>query len=373
MKRGETINVVGIETRSIFEARFEELFGYRHAVLFGRARSAIAALLEIQSSGGTFVVPSNISPILHVVGHDSGWKTRLCPVDPRNGLASDAELAEIVRGETGHGLVMPTHLYGFVQEYPETLVAAKAKGWFVLENDTLATKARLDASAPQRAFGDALVVTFSGGKTIEAGGGGAILTDDTSLARDLARAAAAFPPLDRLGQAREEWMLSLRLHLRKGFPGGPSVTGLSEHLITAESQNLRYGFATDLRQPLSDSLSGLKDTVMFRRDRADAWRRKLERLTSAIEFPPVAQPVPWRFVCRVPRIRDRVASALRAAGIDAGINYPPLTDSFPTTLADQVSAAADQWGREVLNLWLTPDYDDARMDQAADIMEQALS
>ena len=77
-------------------------------------------------------------------------------------------------------------------------------------------------------------------------------------------------------------------------------------------------------------------------------------------------------VCRIPGHRDAVATALRDTGIDAGINYPPLTDSFPRSLADQVSPSAEQWGQEVLNLWLSADYDADRIGRAVAVLERVL-
>ncbi len=70
---------------------------------------------------------------------------------------------------------------------------------------------------------------------------------------------------------------------------------------------------------------------------------------------------------------DRPAHPLRAAGFDAGTNYPPLTTHFPASLAGQQNADADAWGERVLTLWLEPAYDDARIDAAVAVIERAIS
>ncbi len=356
-------------------SRLGDLFGYEYGVLFGRARSGIAALLETLHAGRdfTFVLPSNICPVLFTTLAHCGVTPRLCPIDPLTGLAADATMAAIVGQCAGSGLVMPANLYGYNAPYPETLEAARDKGWFVLENDTMATKARLTASAPRTAFGDALLVSFGGGKTIDAGGGGAIVTDDKALAGELRKKAALYPPLDALAHAREEWILAFRLHLKTGYPGGPSMAGLNEDLMGAESANLYYGFPEPLLEKLSVALDGLEQRVFSRRERADYWKSKLSSLAGAVTQPALPQPSPWRVVCKIGGHRDRVAIRLRENGMDAGINYPPLTDSFPNLLADQTHADAERWGREVLNLWIEPDYAKARIDKAVAIMERALT
>lgn len=176
------------------EARVADLFGYSNAVLFGRARSGVVALLSVLGLGpeAPFVMPSNLCSSLLLAVRSSGAKVELAGVSELNGLASDMTLVATMKQCAVPGVIMPAHLYGFVQPYEQTLSYAKAHNWFVLENDTIATKARF-GGASRSAFGDALLVSFGYAKTIEAGGGGALLTDDVALARELRLRAYSFP------------------------------------------------------------------------------------------------------------------------------------------------------------------------------------
>src|SRR6185436_18460748 len=102
-----------------------ELFGYSHAILFGRARSGITTLLETLSHGNTPVIlPSNICPavLTSIVG--SGCKPLLAPVSIGNGLPEDSTIAALIMESTQKGVAMITHLYGFHKTYPLTLRAA---------------------------------------------------------------------------------------------------------------------------------------------------------------------------------------------------------------------------------------------------------
>jgi len=311
-KRPAALGDAAIEssaTRSILrlEARLADLFGYAQAVLFGRGRAGLAALMQGIGPGGTLVLPSNICPVLHVVAHAGGWHTRLCPIDPRSGLADDRAMADLIAAGGARSIAMPANLYGFTADYPLSRAAARERGWLMLENDTMASRGRPWNGGKRTADGDALLVSFGAGKTIEAGGGGAILTDDDALADELRHTTESFPPLDDLARAREDWTLAFRLLLKQGFPGGPPMAGLSEHLLAAESRNLRHSFVEDLGEPLSRALDEAAEIVKSRREKADLWARALAPLAGAIKPVELEQPAPWRLA----RIRFNPGRILR--------------------------------------------------------------
>jgi hypothetical protein len=54
--------------------------------------------------------------------------------------------------------------------------------------------------------------------------------------------------------------------------------------------------------------------------------------------------------------RTAIVEALRAAGLDVGTNYPPLTGH-------------NEWGDTVLNLFVREDYDRTDIQKAAEIIK----
>jgi hypothetical protein len=127
-----------------------------------------------------------------------------------------------------------------------------------------------------------------------------------------------------------------------------------------------------LTEPLTEALDRIGEIAARRRDRAARWRSSLHRLGDALVDPGLDQPLPWRVIRRVPERRQVIVSALRSAGFDAGTNYPPLTDEFPIELGSFSDADAAEWGAQVVNLWVTDDYDDDRIEAAIDVMARAL-
>ena len=355
------------------ESRLAGGFGLAEAALFGRARSGFAALLDILGAGRdyTVVMPSNICPSVYAVPCEAGAKTALVDIDPANGLPSDSAMAEAVRTAKGSGLVMVTHLYGFVQDYPETIKASKEHGWFVLENDSLATKS--EAAGGGEPFGDALLVSFGYAKTIEAGGGGAVIANDNALVRDLRSRAAAFGPIGSEALSGDHKLMLDWRRARKMPLVDPARAAVGENLLKTEIRLLRYAFSNDLLDPLNTALSALSENIVERREAAGYWGEALARLGTAVVAPDVLQTAPWRVIRRIPGARDAAVGALRERRYDAGTNYPPLKHLFPTRLADTAYPGGETWGREVINLWTGRDYGRERIEQACDVIAQAIS
>jgi dTDP-4-amino-4,6-dideoxygalactose transaminase len=338
-------------------------FGASHAVLFGRARSAVTCLLDVLGmTHAPVLIPANVCPAVVNAVLAAGARPVLLPVTAQNGLVGDAVMAAAIHPGQ-RGLAMPCHLYGFRAGMGQTVAAARTAGWFLLENDSLATCAIAGRSAA-----DATLISFGYAKTIEAGGGGAMVLDDGALAAELSRVAVPYPPLDEAAEARERWFMETRRHLRNGPPGRFALTRAAETLVEVELLDSRLGFPDRLAAPVATALAALDDVVAQRIAVREAWDRALAPFLPALA---VDQPIPWRLI-RVlePQSRNRVVHALRQAGFDAGTNFPNVAAAYPTLLP---AATEDPWGETVLNLWLSPDYTPDRIAAAAAIIAKELN
>ncbi len=359
--------------RHAIEGRLAGLFGYGEAVLFGRARSGLAALLGVTGGGGiSAILPATICPSVYATFRSVGARVLLAEIEIETGLASDAMMADLVMRTPGRGVVMPAHLYGFVAAYPRTLGVAHERGWLVVENDAFATKLRTDNGHTQEAFGDVMLVSFGHEKTVDAGEGGAMLVNDPRLAAELREMEARLPRIDRRAHEVEAYFTRIKRLLRTRVPQGPSLAGLCEHLLFHEFSELNYGFDDGRCETLEAALDEFGENVRRRREKAALWRRHLRSCGGSLHWPTRKQPVPWRTIVCVHGRRDVVAGALWREGFDAGINYPPLTDFYPTSLAGQACSGAQAWGRDVRNLWVTDDYDEARIRAVADVIKRSL-
>jgi dTDP-4-amino-4,6-dideoxygalactose transaminase len=354
---------------SSIEHRLGRLFGYEHAILFGRARAGLAAVLEeVGGRNSAVVFPSNVCVAVLAATVAAKKAPRLAAVSPQSGLADDDRLAEAIMTVPKPGIVMPTHTYGQLAEYGRTRQLAAERGWFVLENDSLA--ATISREHRFRAFGDALLISFGSGKTIDAGGGGAILTNDKALASALARRASQWPVFDAADDAMESNLVLARRHLQ-----ALGRETMSESLLDLDVACCRQAFNI-LQEPRVAIALDEFDTKNARRlARLARWGADLKTVAAELSAPMVPTPTPWRAVFRFAhsQLRDAVVNALRRSGFDAGTNYPPLTDFFPNLLRGQSHADAERWGQTVMTLWLDQTYDDPRIAKAAAVIEMTVA
>lgn len=355
---------------SELEPRLSHLFGAEYAVLFGRARSGlVAALGETTPLGAPVIIPSNVCSVVLAAVVAAERQPVLAPVSAELGLVDDCVLAKIIEAHDGHpGMVLITHLYGMVQSYPMTESAAQRAGWRILENDSLAATA-LSPGGTCVTSRMGLLVSFGTGKFLDGGGGGAIMTNDHSLAIALLRRAAAFPVFNDAAAHIENHVLLARRHLTAlGIPEA------SEPILAIEAANCRYSFDPRLCEPLLSAIDALPVEYARRMERLEVWRTILGDVARELSVPHIPVQAPWRAVFRAgsPRLRDGIVAALRAAGFDAGTNYPPLWNCAPRLVGTQQLPSGDCWGASVLTLWLSDTYNRPRIQAAADLIKKTI-
>jgi hypothetical protein len=221
--------------------------GYPEVIGFPRARDALAAWCEI--TGEKIRIPTNCCSAL------LPFASELVPIDPETGLAP-----------------VPVQLYGYRQEFPE------AK----LEIDPLMT------GLLGQPFAESTIVSFGYAKTIDIGGGGAILTSNKYLADEL-REFGFFPPI--------------------------------------------------LYQSLQHALENIHDTIMMKK-----WEYEEIENSAAkyVERLPDRPTLPWRFVAKTHDI-GAICRMAELANYKVSCNYPPLPGV--------TDPGAIQWGKEVINIW----------------------
>lgn len=353
------------------QAAVAEAFGGSHGVLFGRARSALLAVFEALGLHGRSIllIPSNACPSLLACAWASGALVRLAPVNARTGVNDDAALAaqiEALAAEGKTGAVLFTHLYGFRLTFDAARRAARQAGWQTIENDANSSSFAPGGAAPLADV--ARIVSFGPGKVLDAGAGGAVITDDPALAEALSARAARYPALDEQADRVETALTLERRRLRNA---GQASAG--EALLLNEISELRYAFPASSEPDLLAALARLPVRIARRKARAALWQERLAPFAPQLACVDLPQPGPWRLIARAePEVRDDVVARLREAGIDAGTNYPALSDAFPHLTGDQAHPDSEAWARTALNLWLDADYPAERIGQAVSIIASTL-
>lgn len=229
------------------ESQICELMHYEHAIPFPRARDALEAWCKITKE--KIKIPTNCCPAL------LPFASELVPIDPETGLAP-----------------VPVQLYGYRQEFPGSKI----------EIDPLMT------GLFGKPFADSTVISFGYGKTIDIGGGGAILTQDKSLANDL-KELAFFPRV--------------------------------------------------LGDPLEKALDSIHSTIMEKKRQYEEIENEFYPIVKMFSERPV---IAWRFVAKKNKNTNDVLNNMRR-DFKISKNYGPLPG-----VTDE---GAIQFGKEVINIW----------------------
>ncbi len=317
------------------------------------------------------IIPANVCPTLVTAIHYSGTDILLAPTDPETGCLADDATAALIHGASSRGSIMPVQSYGFLRDFPRTIDAARSKGWIVVENDTMATRILTD-SVTDKSPADVLLTSFGPGKAVPAVAGGAALVRDAALATAIEARMRSYPAIQDSHFERDDWLIHMRRLLRQGPVIGQSWLHHGEFLMALERDDLCHSLPDRCFGPITSALAGAVAGMEQRREAADRWTQALGGLGLLV---PVAgrQVNPWRSMWLVQRRRDDLVRAIRAAGFDAGTNYPDVREYFPTVLSAMPESGARRWTETVLNLWVDDRYDRRTIQDVASVVEKTLT
>lgn len=322
--------ILGAELEA-FEHDFAAYCGTRHCVGVGSGTAALTLTLAAAGigPGDEVIVPAHtfIASALAIV--HVGAVPVLCDVERDTGLI-DAASAEACISERTAGIV-PVHLYGQPCEMDAVQALCERHGLFLLE-DAAQAHGALYRGSPAGSLGSAGAFSFYPGKNLGAlGDGGAVVTDDDTLAERVRR-------LRHLGQRRK---------------GEHVVAGFNERLDGLQAALLRV------------KLPGLDAANEARRGHAARYRGGLPaELTSLVERPerranyhlyPVRTSDP-----------ERLGELLAERGVQSGVHYSPALDE-QAPIADVARMpvpldAAREWAREELSLPMFPELTEGETD-----------
>jgi len=267
-----------------------------HGVLTGNATSALTLLLrEAGAAGGTVAIPNNVCfSVPQAVLYADATPLFLDVTTSDAGLDPDHLRAHIGRVDA----VIAVHAYGTPCRIEEIARICREHGVFLIEDLAVAHGATLPDGEPVGSVGDAAVVSFGAGKIIDVGHGGAVLTDDQTLAARVTGYVHSLPlfrqsmegVIDRLSSFHTQ--LYNRAYVR-GL--GADVPAFVERLYAARDAFF-YRFDPEVADRLLDELTHLSENVERRRARD----RRTRTLIMHHGIPGISSPappdgaVPWR-------------------------------------------------------------------------------
>lgn len=313
-----------------FEAEFAEYCGTRHCVAVGNGLEALTIALRALEigPGDEVIVPAN-TYIASWLAITAVGATPV-PVDADEATANiDPALIPAVLGPATKA-ILPVHLYGQPADVRAIAEATKASaGLAVVEDAAQAHGARLDGRRAG-ALGSAAGFSFYPTKNLGAfGDAGAIVTDDEAIA-DFARLFRNY------GSPRKYDNV---------------LPGANSRLDPLQAAFLRV------------KLAHLDNWNARRAEIAERYLSEIPECGGLLRLPRVlngSEPV-WHVFCVRSELRDQLAAALNAKGIETLIHYPVPPYASGAYAADgpwPAMPVSDRLAAQSLSLPMGPHLDD---------------
>jgi dTDP-4-amino-4,6-dideoxygalactose transaminase len=336
------------------ERRLAAFTGRSHCIAVGRGTTGLwlvmAALRNKQRN--KIVVPATLCLSPAVVAHLCDMDLTFCDVQQSSGNICPARLEELLSSRSDICAVLAAHLFGQPADIVKIAKLCRSHGVHLIEDVAQALGAKI-GSDRLGAFGDSAILSFGHTKILDAGDGGAVVTDDDDLAADLRAHRETIP--EQPSQART-WAADYRKAYYAIAPLAHSQVRLRRLLGSLGdlfSEMYRYAMDSDTAERIDKMLDSLDSEIAHRRALAELYRKEFVGLSIGI-LDMHADGVPWRFNATVdPSCRDSLLDGLRAHGFDASSWYPALPPFFSDVpdWKKQWPAAAHIEDR-IVNLWV---------------------
>jgi len=162
--------------------RLANLYKVKHVFLFSGARVALYALLRAFNRPGDVVMPAYNCIAVPEAALYAGYRPVFADID-YNSLNMTADtLKQSITSDTK--VVLVTHQFGIPCDVDEILQVSRHHNVLVVEDVAAAIGARYRGQL-LGVFGDASIISFHSTKVISGGMGGALLTNNDELARNI--------------------------------------------------------------------------------------------------------------------------------------------------------------------------------------------
>jgi len=271
--------------------------------------------------------------------------------------------------------VMPVHLYGQPADMETLCAVAERRDVPVIVDAAQALGAAMADGTPACRFGVCAVLSFGHTKIVDAGYGGALVTDDDEFAETIraAEAGLAEPHTEHAEMAsayRDGYY-----QIRDAAAVDPGANERFLDFPTRYRSLFVDRFDPARSADILRALDRLDRTLVDRRHKAAIYDLEL----NATQISPLHRDgggAPWRYNVHVsPNEQKHVTEGLRVAGFDASNWYPSLHRWFEAGRRQDEATLprALAHERSIINLWLDDATDDARVTACARALADLVS
>ena len=349
-----------------------------YCFLVGRGTTAIHLALkavERQSGLGEVILPTVCCPSLAQMVIYAGFKPVFADVSADTFALDLNSFRDRITAETR--AVLPVHIFGYAAPMAEICGLARERGIFVIEDAAQSLGGDCDGGK-MGSHGDFSILSFGGDKILNAGAGGALLTDDAELARMIENDIKTLPIYARTLEYSLKSLSHRNLYhamvdlLRVN--GETKVAGIFSSAMPFYEDLYLQSFPQDpiVIERIEDGFERLDSDNARRVERASEYEALLAGAEVMLPSSWRESGVLWRysFLIKDPMKTTRVTAALRKNKVHASNHYWSLADLF---CGDRDHPNTRYVCPRILNLWTDETATKTYIEKSCHIILSALS
>jgi len=350
------------------EERLATMTRRKRCVLTSRATAALYLTFQaLDRSNGRIIFPATLCPSPAYAALYAGHSPLFCDIDPQTGNMDPVALEALLANSRDVVAIVAAHLYGQPPDMAALCFAAEQHDIPVIEDIAQGLGATMPDGTPSGSSGNCAILSFGHTKIIDAGYGGALVTDDEQLADRLHAAecnlATPDPACTNLAASYSKNYYRIRDAAESNLHANDDFFDFPVRYRALYLDRFTPSRANEILQ----ALDGLDKTLAARRRKAAIYDEILYS-TSITALHRDKGAAPWRYNVHLPSgDQKRLTDELRNSGFDASNWYPSLHRSFEATRHQNEAELSQALKHEgaILNLWLDDMTNDDRVAACA--------
>lgn len=349
-------------------ADIADTVGRDHCILTGRATTGLYLLFEALSIKGEVIFPAYTCPSPVYAARYAGATPIFCDVAEQDYTLDVDRLEQQLSEETE--VIVAINMFGHPARYDEIRDLCANRDILLVE-DACQSVGTTYGGMQAGQFGDVSLLSFGSKKPLDAGGGGAVLTDDSDIAEAVATLESDIPVRDdgRLEKLHEHYR-----NLYYSIEDLTELTDRAHKLFGTLPKVFRElyvcGFDDALLTTIDSALTEREAVIETRRRHAELYRTTMthDRLTHP---DPAGNPVHYRYSVTLDSeaLRDHVVSSLRDSDIHVSTLYDPIHQRFGDMTTYET---AESLSRRTINVWVSREVDEAYVRRTAEAVVDSI-
>jgi len=345
---------------SELEKKLSRLHNREHVCMVGNATIGISLILQAAGiKGKRIAIPNNVCINVPMGIYFSGNQPLFLDICKDDfGINPDLLTTSIDKVDA----VLAVHAYGMPCKIKQIEAICRNNDVFLIEDFAVAQGGKVNGKSVGR-FGDASVVSFGAGKIIDIGHGGAILTDDEGLAKEIKALANNLLVYNKTKKNKIDQFGIYHTKLYNDSFGKDlekSAVHFKKEAIGLLS-DYSYQFDTTYTSELMSELNDLSENVENRLIKNQKIVNQLNKFDpsflSTTELPNGS--VPWRTNLLIHSGRNQLLKLMLDCKFKISSWHPSVNQYFDNRKSKFVNTPMSDWlGDIILNIWCDKSVDE---------------